>query len=133
MYAAHNFQPVGSRRQQEVPQTPPRPVSAMTGSTVMTDGWATAAPTVISEFMTANNASQWDSLSSVPTLVNGSDWDTMSSVPTLVQGSQWDAVSSVPTLQRTLSCPPTETGDEGTSTSGDYSEDIFSQVALTHY
>ena len=141
MYAVHNFQTAGANRnprERSLPRTSTpqqRPVSAMTGSSVMTDGWATAAPTVISDFMTANNASQWDALSSVPTLVHGSEWDTLSSVPTLVQGSQWDALSSVPTLQRTPSVPPTDTGDEdetSSSTSGDYPDAIFSQVQ-SHY
>ena len=37
----------------------------------LTDTWQTAAPTLISDFLTANSSSQWDGLSSVPTLVPG--------------------------------------------------------------
>ena len=101
-----------------------RPVSAMTGSAK--DGWATAAPTLVSEFLTAHSG--------------GSQWDTLSSVPTLVAGSQrgdslWDAASSVPTLLRTPSCPrsysESDSGSSsGSSGSGNYPAGGFtSQVA----
>ena len=78
-----------------------RPMSSMTCT--MTDDWATAAPTVLSDFQTAaasRSSSQWDEMSSVPTLVQGSTlWDTQSSV-------QWDTLSSVPTLKRASSATP---------------------------